>query len=1513
MNETLGLVPDEPDATSLVPDGEGETPVARSPLRERNAALELAAAGQGDPNDIFEQLRQKDFSSIARAKQQLTESFTDSVVQATTERKDPLAEAQRMADYAKQINDALQNPHYSTEETFTVGKPGYNQELVRFVINTRRAEEMLEQRMRDEWAKTSNVSMVASFIDNTIIRGLSLGAVELGTLRTEREQEDLVALKRLPAADFEKAYEKKLDEYVAEGVFTDGGVFSLAKAQKAAEGTAAPGSAVDLALAGVDIATLFSGSIARVARTSAGVLARTAAHGSVDEATAAAKAISKTPTGADAEVLVGSANSAADVTVRSRLLPKADPDYAPGGPKYTDSTGRFIGPPQAPTGTSTRTVTTERGASKVTTVVETGAPPRPNAAQSSANAYQRTLIPEVTAASRSGAFGRRLTVTELDNVVARISNDINTKVGRTNSDVRVVEGDLGNSTLVADFGVPPSGKPYSSREWAEHTQRDFTEKGVVSQVRQVDPVDPDKGFWVTVSEPIDTTKIAHDLELHSLDFVRKIYGRLLGGARPNDDRRLFNLANMADSGFSVLKKIAKAEIRTFDKLPIDAKRAIDEIFRELRDGQEAARRTVYDDLTFSQKFRARTGRGAEPADIEGYHAMVTIADTAYIMKANPIIKQHIALGYKALDGIPGDVYDVSGNPAVVVARRVSKGQVPDGSRVRNAQTNQPVITEDIPDEIAIWRTPEGDHWIKPKAVGQVEAHHVLGYNAGGPRLNPEGRWIVTLGEGKGIRAVITAFSQKEAAKAVDQLTNVMRVYRSLDIPLDMLTDQLDDVIRKNNGWHTGINDTASFKEFFAKRSLDIENNDFSFKGRDGIINDNTDEIFDGQTYDLKFSSQLGRADDVLTHYGGHETRNDSAVGAMVNQLNDVMSAYAHQNYTEAALASFNKRAALRTTSAKGNDASERVKFVELFKNLSNQPGKTAEDNDLIALGNTIRRRMSMKDDLTKAMDEIGAQAIDYVFDSFKVKVPQVSITSGLLNAGYYSAFGFFALGQFGMQLSQIGTIAAISPVAGLRAISVSPAVRLVLNNGHTVGKTRVGKLLGMNEEQSLEFFRYLDSVGRLDVENDAIQKSLGPGFQYSGYAGQSHLPSAIAEGLEAVGKIGKGTMKAGTLPFREGERMSRLVSQTTAYLERLKLKPGEYGYGDRWYTDEALQWLSSREQALTFDMSTGAKGALQTGLARLPAQWLTYPFRAMEAVVIGRDLTDHERIRMGLMLMAQGGMSGMFMDNWADDVNEWLGVTPSSAVAAFVKRGLYDGINTAFLSMFTDEQVATAMGSRLGVLGAFRDLGRKLNDDSAFEALGGPSVEITYGAVKALWNASGDLMSGNYNLALADVERFMRTPSGVDSVWKGLGALRHGTYQSKTGTQLPLPFNTTEAWLTMAGITTDKQVTLYENSNAMYRNSKGVRAFKKQVTQDYVNALDYLRRNPSDVEGFKRLITQVQVSIAESGWSHADQWRISQGLHEKDPQMALYKTYKFLVEQGHQASAANLLTLKEGN
>lgn len=1410
------------------------------PLRKKNRALELSIVTGKDPNEIAQATEMGDTSVIVESKEVVKPSQDRLLNNLQQQNAAPQDAVRLLAEQAQKITEMMGNSDLILEGALTYGDPNFSPTLARTIVNQAIAAEMAEQMLNDNWEEASTGGLILDALDRFILRQLPIGMLEDFSLRGERRGEDMLqAAGSMSTEEWIPFVKAQLEEANKEGVFRSENFFAIQQQyDEFINSGYDPGAAWNAAFAALDLpikplSLAFSGKLLTKIAKMRGPKAASESFREM---------FSKSGKGIDPEIQVET------------------------NPKVVDP--------------STHPEVVKPTVSKTTEIFE-----------------NNSLLPEIDALTKVGAFGRRASAEQINSLVEEVKSTLEKTLDRPLADYTLEDLPLGEKKVVFFMGKNEDGSPWGNAGLASIRAKQLTERGLPASVRLVDETNPRLGYFVTIEQNLDLTDVVDHVSMTDINnvFTRSI-GRVLS-TRVFDDPLMNVRALQGTSAAASLNKLAQGLIKKLEKLPVKRQETLGQIYSDLRDGADSYLRQAYTEEEFASKWHQYTGKEPSPQDYEAFVAAQTLNDTSYFIFANELARKFSNAGFMALDDAAGTT--------TVAKRAVS---VADDAKVKDILNDVELKGSEVPDGVAVWQTEEGDLFIRPKKVRSLEYRDVYNYNAGGQRLNPDARYFVSLVDGensRGVRAILTAFSEKQAIKATEEFRTIRDEFLRVGLKFGELTDELDVVIRSNNTWNPSIENTSDFVKWAEANKVDFKY-DVSYKPRDGIV-ESANDLWDSTNYDQFFRAKLKRSDDVLTSYGGDKTFNNNPVKDIVAQVNSAFGSYAMRNYTESALASWVAKAYRKEKLDKG--INPKVLFDNKLDKLKKARYVTAEDQRLIDIGNVIRRRLDIQDPLTRDMSRYGNRVREFVFDKTGAKIPEISFQSGLLNLGFQSAFGFFNLSQFIVQSSQVGAIAILSPRHGLKAASIVPALRLALHNGTPEAVKRAAKIMGVSEKDAEDLFTYIRTSGRNDVESDALEKSIGPGFGTIGYNGQSYVPSAIREGLYRTSQVGKLMLKAGTTPFTEGERLTRLTGITTAALE-FKAKYPDMSI----LSDFGRQWITNRENALTFDMTTSSKAAVQQGIWRLPSQWTSYAFRAMEAVVVGSrktgknaeftGLTEIERARLGLFLVAQGGLAGFGIGYAADELSEWLGVEPDSVGFTSIKYGFYDAIFSYFFQGITgDEDLRTAMGSRLAPWTVFIDIYRKIFEEETWSTLGGPSLEIAGTAMGEGIKAIGNVYDGAYLSAWEDIQKVLRTPAGINNIAVTRGILQHGVYRSKSGKSLPMEFDESDAVLSALGISNAKVVDYYNTKSEVWRDTKELNAFAKELTNDFKKANDYYREGDEDTG--LALLKEISARIDVSGFSEYDKMALRRRLKE-DTRDELNELMWYFIRR-NQDYAANVL------
>ena len=1435
-------------------DGVFTAPARPEPERDKNRVMDIAAAVN------------KTLSEIEADEEAAKEAAKASVGNPSVQRINERGGLESVRQTLEKEDEVKSYTDFVIEGALTVGDDRFSPALARLAVNQQLAAEMVEGRFK-EVLEQGYGSYAWDFVDRYIFRYLPFGMLEdLGMRGVEEGRANAIAASTMSPEEFKKYFETHLDSVAQEGFFTSNNVFAIREALERSQNSGYdPAATWNRVFAIADAVGLAKGLL-----KSSTVLTRIGNIKGVNAANDAYRSLDNAGLAAEEEVL------------------------ATAGPKHLDQTTH----PDAV---------------------------RPSSGSVSLVDSQNAIVQKVQRLTDEGVFGRPATPEEVSIAKAKARETIEAISSRPIAIEETVDLGLNRTGAIFKIGKAKTGTPYTDIRSANRFAQTLRERGLSVSVqatgdgstkplkpryarfyhggaekpegrnsfttnkeqalsyssdgtlwfvdipyedisRTIDEYqNPEKGFtymetiddaakaryglnkvgdgsyWVVVDERLDLTRAANPLDTSTpYGQFRYTVAKVFGSSMQIDDLSLNTLANQGESGIGAIQEVVNPYLHKVNSLSFESKMALGQVFKQLRDGDDSVLKVHYTDTEFAEKFKQfhPKGKAPEAKDYEAYHALVTINDAAYIMQANKIADRYVTKGYKT----------ISIGEENVPAKVIQKG-IP--AEVFDVSSGKYVKSSTLPDEQVYWRTESDQVVVNPNNVRSLEYGDVFSYNAGGRRINPYTNYFVTLGEGAG-RAVLGTFSIKQAKQAVLEIDNILKVARAVGKEFNTLVDELDEVILNNNTWNPSVENTADFVELATKKGWDT-NLRVSFKKRDSIV-EGTGELWDGLTYDdfVKLSNR--RNDDVLMDFGGTEVFNYNPVNAMVDQLSLTSKEYSFMNYTNRAKTAWIKKAVGTDTIPVG------MSINELFEKTV---PKGVEARRLEDMRKLIKRREYYKSPAVQALDNLGQDVAEWVFDTTGVKLKLGDPTNVLLNLGFQSAFGFMNVFQFFLQSSHVGAIAALSPRAGSRAAAMVVPLRLAVHSGSDEAIRRFAKATLMDYEDAKELVHYVKTSGRNMVEADAVEKGTGPGRGISGWDGASFLPTAVRKGLYQTSKTAKKALDVGTVPFREGERLARLSAMTTAFLEYKNLYKGATVL-----SDDARSWITRREQDLMLNMTTGSRAAFQDGLLRVPTQWLSHSFRIMETLVLGRGFTKAERIRLGIFLGLQSGLYGLGAASAADAIGDWLGVDPNGSGYVALKYGVMDGIMSWGLSEATDKDIRTAVGTRTAPLAQLFDIWRKVNEESAIVALGGPSAEIVGGGLSSIARSIGNVYNGNWESAKVDLMSAARSITGVDNVTKAMMIMNYQMYTSRYGTLMPMQKDTTEALMAAAGVTNFKDADFYTRRSKAFRDSRDIRAFTKDLTRDYTLALEYIRRG-DEARGVA-LMDEVAARINLSGFSPYD-------------------------------------------
>jgi hypothetical protein len=1085
---------------------------------------------------------------------------------------------------------------------------------------------------------------------------------------------------------------------------------------------------------------------------------------------------------------------------------------------------------------------------------------------------------------QKGAFGRVATKKSINDAALKIVERRKTNVANPVFDFKYFDEGLGNYVTAVRFGRAMDGapfKPLANGEAPESLKRHLEDIKTRAPEAEIVPVNPDdlrQGYVVEVKERINTSGLQEaidEVQGLSAGWVRNTVGRvmnnpLMGSTALRDVQRLETLNNMGESARAAVKQyVLNPYLRAMESLSPKETYTIQRVYGELRDGSDAARRTRYDESEFRTKYIQLHPSNAEPSPkaFEAFQAVATVEEADYLIKSTNMLQRYIEKGFNNTIQVFDDYF--------APAKTVARSDIPADARIIDGASGVSLRLDELGDEdLPIWKidkpTDSGQEYvITPKKVRMIDPTDVMGYNPGGSRVNPLLNYFVVLG-GKRLKSLMGAFSEKQARLAKEQLTNLKKAIE---------TGSIDDaIVRANNDWNPGIQTADELRKFMDDEGWDFTKGDINVKGRnDDIIDVEVDGegVFVGLRADDYIQNDLRRNDKVLLDFGGGRAYNEDPVNSVLSQFGQSAFTYSNRAYSRNAMVGWVKRVQQSGRGWLPANVSPN-NYEELFRK-AEVTGTDEFSRRMKELKEITERKLNMKDDFALTMEGYGQVAAEFIFDKTSdlgkrgvpflkggIKLDLAGDPSNIfLKIGFQSAFGFFNAAQIFLQSFHATTIMAISPIHGFKGAALVPAMRGAINAyekgaGQEAIK-RFAKAAEISEKEAEEWFEYIRTSGRAVVEGDAIEDGTAIGWGISGWKGENleYGKAAAAKNLSSkyVGKA----LDAGVMPFQFGERLTRLTAMNTAILEFKAKYPGV-----SLFSDQARSVITRREQDLTFNMNSSARARVQSGFMKVPTQWLSYSFRASEAVFVGRNFTPAERARLTAILMPFYGLAGFGLASSADYVADKLGIEPGGALYMGLKNGVLDGL---FAALGTDLSV----GQRLAPAGAFFDVYKNLTEGKFLEVVGGPSGQIGQGLYEATMSALSSLKTGQTASLTEDVIQILRTPSGVDNVAKAIGIFNNGIYRSKTGVALPFEMTVSEGVTALLGFAPQRVTEFYNRKSDMFADTKKFGTFRKEVNRDAERIFQLLEGDSNDIDQAIRLFEELNVRITFSGFSLTDQ------------------------------------------
>lgn len=1006
-----------------------------------------------------------------------------------------------------------------------------------------------------------------------------------------------------------------------------------------------------------------------------------------------------------------------------------------------------------------------------------------------------------------------------------------------------------------------------------------------------------KGYYLEYSERLDTRKLAETLE--DVNPEEAVWKRAIAGVLSAPQTalggRLGFMINAAENAVVRFGKFADQSFKDVAALSKQEFKQIDDIMTGYRDGLLgdidtglAATRGAPTDPEFIRDFFSLYGTVPSEKQLKAYNALTDLNNAAWNTKATDILKRVAERNGRAVTVEEG--YDTIG-----VA--VKAEDVPANTVVFSRLTGQTSVSQ-LGDRVVykldeVFESADGvkyDHVTDVVRDRVPMKSDVLGYNVGGPRNNENLKHFIgttyeeTLAGGRkvtgGFRTLLGTFSMKEATTASTQLNQIvdalapflasrgLKGIRKLELTGDDLA-KVNAIIARNNDWNTGVVDFNTLKKVAADHNESFANK-FDVKARDGKVDAEIPEgagMSIGEYQSMRVSRKRG--DTPPMAYGGGRAINQNPIENIVEQFKSEAYRYSHYKATQSAVNGWVAKARLKGNVVFDGDVPHNPEdFVRLAKVKGDNKGINRE---MAQQQRAIQSRLGLME-RTDASTPYATWLAEAIYDKTgKVTNPAdwIGQAAGKARATvFHMKMGMGNPDQFILNASHVAQITAISPKFGMKAAPNVPIIAALMFKTSNAADADIGRLVEetmreyggilMTKQELVDTVRYMKESGRSIIGSNTLERN-GATF------------NSAQNGFNEL-------LELGLTPFKGGELYGRITAAAVAIMEHNATKVS----GDV-FSKKGLQYVSNREQALTFRMTSGQKGRFQEGpILALATQWQSYSLRFVDNVLIGRDLTGKERRRMATWNTMLFGMRGMGAPPQMIAALTSLGIDPedpnSAAVLNAVKFGLFD----AALSELVGTDVS--LGSRIGPLsGAAQQYWALFGEDPLIETLGGPSAQIAGDSYKAVKGIVQAIVGDHDSVLNEEFIQLTRNVKSVDMFNKIKELIETGQYRSKRR-GVAGEFAEEEITLGLvaslvAGATPMRVLNHYDTKDISYREDKKFRSTRSTITRFADQGLELIRTgDPDKIKEGRALYNDALNMIEDGGFSIENQRKLTRSI-----------------------------------
>lgn len=1009
---------------------------------------------------------------------------------------------------------------------------------------------------------------------------------------------------------------------------------------------------------------------------------------------------------------------------------------------------------------------------------------------------------------------------------ARVSDFISARTQQLNS---VMNRSLNNfafdplkGILKVTYGRADNGLGLSKRQ-AEEVAKKLPEAKVVP--------DGEGKFLVEVDQFVDPDALVKDLDgvEKITGLVSKISATLMKATGTlstyaRDTKLLSSMAERAETGVAKIAGKVQREIEAdVKKLSAKEMDRVGSVISKLQSEELARQKTWLTEQQFSDEWAKDFGTPPSQKVIDGYNAIVKASNYSYAVRAGLLIGLMHRTGFRSINLRLGGVTDT------YVGRQLDS--LPDDAEfVVKAGSGELVRVKDLKDKprnvFKVGIELEGGYGstryvIDTDSIKALEPVDVLGYNAGGPRINPDGDYFVTLmGEdGNVINVALSASTRKQAAKAQEQLDRLIKAVNDGSLT--------DDLVEANTEWNKLITTKDDFIKFLDDAQINPAKVDHvAYKMRDeNVFRTGDDTFVPGASLDDFYMVQNKRNNKVLTHFGGERTYNENPVKSILSQVNTSSRDLAYSQYNQTALVSIGRKVKSIVNKDGGNKAYVGWQDRDYLDVLEEARFSSTSDPEITRL-----KELKRIFELRTGADGLGDQTIRNLtgWVSENIFKGRSKLGDPLNTANKFSFYATFLFDPFqtvmqGLHSTVVTTMAG--PIDGPMGLMLGWDLMssLKLKRGADLEAFYVthSKKFGMTPDELKDTRELFVDMARYEITTD----SLVEGFKEGGSGVLRPRTEAGRVAMHTTDKVWDVGSKYGMVFFNKGEQVSRVSAFGVAAIKRFKAKTGH-----RMNSPQSRDWVSAKEQAYSLRMTQTNKTAVQQGIGKAPFQFHSFMFKSFEGVMVGKGLTAGERLALFGMLAPIYGTVGMGLANSQPVVaalNHFLPpdqkVEPGSEAEEFVRRGMLDALASW-------AGVDTAIADRMSVIDGIQQLYHNFNEKTFTEFALGAGGGKTVDTATSLANSLSYFVRGDHNLAEMEMLEAFRQIKVVDSVVKAKNLYFHNILKTKTGKVIKgIDMPLAEQILVAAGLPMQKIEDLYNTDSIVYASRREVKEVGKEV------------------------------------------------------------------------------------